>query len=235
MTVPTTTMIDTTHANVDKIPTSVAYIGGYVSGTPDIQWNAADWVRFSGRKVRNYQGLGPVPPLNMFDELDVENRALTPVSAAAIVKARVEAGFQWTTIYGGDAAIAATASEIQKLGHSIWNGHVNCRLANWNLNEAEATKLVGTYVHGMSCIGVQWASPSSNPHTILPGSTLTLSQANADLSVVDAGWIPSGGFTNPNPPPPIVVSTQGIVVYGRPDGTLLNKNVSSTDGGVTWR
>lgn len=231
----TTTMVDTVHGSVEHIPTSVAYVGGYASGTPDIKWTTEDWARFPKSKhIRIFQGYGDLPDLHAFDEIDIESGAVTPAEAASIVRTRVLAGIPWTNLYGSDASIGAAATAIQAYGQSIWTGHVTCRLADWNLNESEAAAKVGTRIHGMSCMGVQWASPSSNPNTILPGTSLTLKQANCDLSVVDATWIPSGGWGTPAPviAPPVKVTESGILVI-LPGGT--SRKVTSTDNGVTWR
>lgn len=227
-------MVDTIHADVNVVPTVVADIGGYVSGTSDIDWTQGDWARFPHSKhVRIYQGFGSTPPIDGWDVLDVESGAITPQQAADLVQQRVEAGIQWSTIYGGDTAIAETAALIRAKGHAIWNGHVDAWLANWNLNQASAVQLLGTMIHGMTCIGVQWASPGSNPNTNLPGTQLTLSQANCDLSVVIASWEPSGGWDLPvNPPqPPPVTNETGVLVVLPGGGTTV---VRSADGGHTW-
>lgn len=234
MTPTTVTMVDMTHDAVQHVPDIYPYIGGYCSGLDSVPWDAADWSKYrSARVIRIYQGAGAFPGVAGFDEIDVESGAVTPQQAADLVQQRVNAGITWTGIYGSDAALAETSTLIQAKGHVIWNGHVYCRLADWNLNEVQATALVGTYVHGMTCVGVQWASPESNPHTVLPGTSLTLAQANADLSVVDANWIPSGGFSPPAPPPPPPPSTVlDAVLVMLPGGAV--KHVSSTDTGKTW-
>lgn len=234
MTVPTTFMVDTTGNNADTLPLHLPAYGGYVSGLDGVEWTQAQFNRFTGSKVfRYYQGIGPVPPLNTFDVLDVENRAVTPQQAADIVRERVAGGIEWTTIYGSDDYLAQTSADVRAMGDAVWVGHVNCILANWNLSEEQATAIVGTYVHGMTCVGVQWASPETNPHTVIPGTTLTLSQANADLNVIDAGWIPSAGFTPPPPPPPPPTSElSGLLI--RWNDAFMTGGVISTDGGSTW-
>ena len=45
----------------------------------------------------------------------------------------------------------------------------------------------------MTCRAVHWASPTSNPGTIVPGGTLTLAQAQVDLSVAEDAWHPAPG------------------------------------------
>jgi hypothetical protein len=248
-------MPDFTHSAVTNVPPNGPYshVGGYTSGTPDILWTPSDWSRYSKQiHIRYEQGYGGFTP-NMadYDVLDIEKGAWTPEAAATEVKRRVEAGYQWTTLYGGDADLAATSALIVAMGPHIWDGHVDCILANWNLDEAQAAAIVGTEVHGMTCRGVQWASPESNPNTNLPGTAMTLAEANVDLTVVQAGWNPP---TVPRPvpvpvpvptptptptptpapvDPPLQFNSAGVVVWQ--GGTVLHtREVVSEDGGKTW-
>lgn len=230
----TTMMVDTIHADVSKVPANIPEIAGYISGTSDIDWTSADWARFArARKVRVYQGYGPRPAPHAYDAVDIETGALSPEEAAQCVKERVDAGIPWTTFYATDTSAALANAAVQRLGEHYWNGHVNIWLADWNLSQETAIPYIGRAVHGATCIGVQWASPSSNPHTILPGTNLTLAQANVDLSIVDSTWIPSGGWGAPPPPPrpPAPSVMRGIVVQ-LPSGAT--SAVQSTDRGRTW-
>ena len=224
MSIATTFMVDTVRTNAHLIPADVPYIGGYVSGLGSVPWTNAEWNRFSGRKIRNYQGAGLYPGVSGYDELDVEFQALTPDSATAEVKKRVDAGIQWTTLYGSRDYILATTDKIKALGNNYWNGHVNVRLADWSLNLAQATALIGTGIGGATIVGVQWASDSSNPNTVIPGTSLSLSAVGADLSVVNANWIPSGGF-EPPVPAPVPVPSPGPTVP-----TIRQVTVDYTDG-----
>ena len=211
-------MPDTIHDNVNNLNPNgpFTHIAGYTSGTPDIVWTVNDWNRFPRQHhIRIEQGYGGFTP-NMFDYdvLDLERGAWTPQAAADEVERRVLAGFTWTTLYASDADLATTAELIKAKGEHIWIGHVDCGLANWNLNQVEASALVGTFVHGMTCRYVQYASPTSNPDTILPGTSMTLSQANVDLSEVDPSWNPSNIPTTPpvQPKPPVPVPPAPPVV-----------------------
>jgi hypothetical protein len=261
MSVPVAVMVDTIHANAGEIPTDanvVKYVEGYVSGSPDIRWQTVDWQRFNGhgqRMVRNYQGNGALLDVKSFDVLDVEEYpnqgsgqwTVTPTYAAELIQERVKQGVVWTTIYANDYAIALVVDAVKKLGgNGLFDGHLNCILADWNLNEQEAAAKLGTFIHGVSCVGVQWASPTSNPNTLLPGTNRTLSETNCDLNVVDANWIPSGGFSPiPSPAPvpaptpvpkpvPAPVPTQTGLLVVDVNGTLIPKTVHSSDGGKTW-
>lgn len=234
MTVPTQLMVDTIGASADHLPLHLPMYAGYVSGTNGVEWTAAQFARFAGSKVlKYYQGVGPVPPIHTFDAIDVESGAVTPATAANIVRERVQGGIPWTTIYGTDSALAQVAADVQAEGHQIWNGHVNCVLANWDLDHDQAALKVGTLIHGMSCVGVQWASPSSNPDTLIPGTNITLSTANADLNVVDANWVPSSGFT-PGPAPVPAPNPQLAALLVSWHNGFITGNVVSLDGGHTW-
>lgn len=235
MTIVTSTGVDMTHGAVKNVPDLFPYVFGYCSGLDFVPWTQDDWAKYATRRVcHTYQGAGDFPGIDHFDEIDVETGAVTPSQAADLVRQRVLAGHQWTTIYGSDGVLQEVSSLIQNMGPDIWNGHVNCRLADWNLNAIDAAKVVGTFVHGMSCVAVQWASPKSNPHTQLPGTNLTLSQANVDLNVVDSQWVPSGGFTPINPPqPPTPTQQVNAIAVILPGGVV--KHITSTDNGNTWQ
>jgi hypothetical protein len=198
----TEVMIDAIRVNVGNIPRSTPKVAGYVTGTADIRWTATQWGLFPhAGHVRIDQS----PALAEFsagqaDVADVESLAGTISSFVEAVRVRIAAGARerWSTIYGTDATLAAAAAELRAGGpHGWYYGHVDCWLANWNLNEAEAAALIGRQIHGLTCRAVQWASPTSNPGTIVPGGTLALAQAQVDLSVAADTWHPA-----PSPPPP---------------------------------
>lgn len=218
------TMIDGTHADVGNIPESSPTVGGYMTGTPDIQWTPADWSRFPhSAHVRINQGYQAIH-VSMWDVADVERGALTPADIPPLVHDRIGLGITWTTIYGSDSTLAAVHDELKNApGTPGWFfGHVDCWLVNVALNEAEAGRIVGTEVHGLTCRAVQWADPQSNPDTIVPGSTLTLAQANLDLDVADATW-----HHNIVPPPPV----QRILGVTEQLGAIP---LFSRDGGRTY-
>ena len=183
-------MIDTTHTNVDNVPVGIAKVGGYVTGSPNIDWIFSDWGRFplSG-KVRINQGFNVISERDC-DEYDAEKGAFSAYQVAHHVRNRVAMGIKWTSVYGTDNTLYQVRQELETLNPDpTWfYGHVTCSLANWNLSETEAVKIIGTEIHGITCKSVQWASPTSNPNMLVPCSNLTLAEANVDLRVADRSW-----------------------------------------------
>lgn len=235
MPVHTAVMLDDIGSSSRNIPIGTPYVAGYVTGIGDVPWTNDEFARFSGsRIVRINQGAGNSVAPSAYDVLDVEKYAVTPGAAAQDHKVRIDALIPWTTIYGTDSTIQQVVADIKALGDHYWIGHVNVWLADWNLDLGQATALLGTEIHGATCIGVQWASPSSNPTTLVPGGTGTLQQENIDISVVDGTWIPSGGFSGnvPTPPPPTVYT--GILVTHDASGDYVARQVTSTDD-INWR
>lgn len=213
--IATAPMIDATHANLARLPASVTAVlgkvAGYDSGTGDIEWTTPDWARFPrAGHVLLEQGYTWTPAQVLAASgFDVEGKAVTPLMAAAGVRTRIAAGIQWTDIYGSDGALAATEAALKAFGPGGWYyGHVDCWLADWNLSEAQAAALLGTLIHGMTCRAVQWASPTSNAATVIPGTSMTLAQAQVDLSVTEAAW----HAWAPPVPPPLAWQAQALAV-----------------------
>lgn len=196
-------MLDATHGAVPNIPLTTTKIAGYVTGSGGIAWIASDWQRFphAGLVRIDQDAAASVPSA---DVLDVENGAATPSETPGWVRAHGPGA----TIYGTDGTLAACATAAGL--------HADCWLADWNLNQAAATALIGTTRHGMVIRAVQWASPTSNPRTLVPGSTLNLAAANVDLSVADITWHPAPVVTPPAAPH--LVSAQMVAHYS--DGSV---------------
>ena len=182
-----TLMIDAIHANVGNIPAHTLKVGGYVTGTPDIKWTAQDWNRFpAAGTVRIDQS----PQLaayatNAGSVADIEALAGTVGAFVTASESRLRLRrLLWcyvteSTLQQVSAALREAGIPLDKCG--AW-------LADWNMSEAEADAAVGTSMAGIRIAAVQWASPSSNPGTVVPGSHLTLSEAQVDLSATVPGW-----------------------------------------------
>lgn len=169
------------HAGLLSLKTPV--IWPYVTGTDPVPWSEEEIRLFekAGAKVyRVNQGDASKPFLG--DEFDVEAGAITPEQVIEIIRIRRER--KWSTrVYGTYDTYREVTAELVTLGfrRSVW-----WRIADWNLSAHLADlELWGDVYAG------QWASPTSNPQTLLPLTSLTLEQAGADLNVVlreSTGW-----------------------------------------------
>lgn len=178
----TVDMIDITHSSLDRLPhrlaRSIGKIAGYTTGSPDIQWNSRDWnVLPHIGKVRidqsdsNFPGNGDVK--------DCESGAATIDTAVEWAVRRKEMG-KPATIYIQQSGLEECESKCKAAGVSPYYW-----LADWNLDRESAASQLGGRI-----VAIQWASPSSNPHTLVPGTRLTLAEVNCDLSVALENWLP---------------------------------------------
>jgi hypothetical protein len=230
MDIPKVVQLDTVRTTAQHIPAGTPNVGGYVSGTGVVPWTETEWAMFPhAKKFRIYQATGVAVDPHGYDIIDIEDKAATPQNAAQETKNRVEAGVEWTTWYATRANALATVNALKSLGEQYFIGHVNLQLADWNLNEEQAAALIGTFVEGITVVSVQWASPESNPNTIVPGGSLTLGQSNVDISVSDGNWIPSGPFSGVTSAPIPVTEYHGELVTDDGHGGVTAKPVSSTD------
>ena len=185
MAVATALMIDTIHADVSNIPVSTPKVAGYVTGTPDIRWTTADWDRFphSGKVRINQDGSTDISEASVGDVADYEPGAFTEAQVLEWVKLRKHSHLA-CAVYVAESNQASLTSALRLAGHtgvSLW-------VANWSLSEAEAVRLLTTSGE-YPVVAVQWASPTSNPRTLVPGSARTLAEANVDLSITVASWL----------------------------------------------
>ena len=217
-------MVDAIHASCRNIPTSTKKVGGYVTGSPDIQWTAADWAHFSNSGLVHINQIPGNPLLG--NVLDMEAGAWTLATAIPALLARKAAGRQ-LALYFSSGNLTAVYNALDAV--ALHRDVVSLWVANWSLSRAQAVSLVGTGRYPIRA--VQWASPSSNPGTLLPGTSQTLKSANCDLSVADASWFPVPVPTPPPPPPPPPPPTSeaGLIVTK----DLVTHPASSVDG-KTW-
>jgi hypothetical protein len=164
------------------IPPSVPALWPYVTGSSDVRWPEDAIIGFPGSRVyRVNQGFDPVGPFHG-DEFDLERGAWAPPQLVAVAQER--ARYRWSTriycTYANYGLMKAQLAQVG-LGRSVFY-----RIADWNLSE----HLAGLAAYGDVYAG-QWASPTSNPNTVIPGTNHTLATANVDLNVVlleNTGW-----------------------------------------------
>lgn len=210
-------MLDTIGGSVSGIPANCGKVAGYVTGTDgtggttDIKWNSADWARFpTAGKVRIDQS----PTLSAWesaDVFDVETGAATIATAVARAKQREAKGW-YTFIYISQGNYSTLTEAVKNAGLK----KVQYWVANWNLDESEAAAQLGGDI-----VAIQWASPSSNPDTVTPGSSVDLKTSNVDISVTIPAWYQ---FVSPSKP----------VVNGLVVGSDLNTYPVQSSDRETW-
>jgi hypothetical protein len=185
MAVATRVMIDTIHDDVGNIPVNTPKVAGYITGTPDIRWTNADWDRFphSGKVRINQDGSTDVSEAGVADVADYEPGAFSEAQVLEWVKLRKHSHLA-CAVYVAASNQASLTNALREAGHT----GVDLWVANWDLSEAEAVNLLTTSGN-YPVVAVQWASPVSNPNTLVPGSAKTLSEANVDLSITVASWL----------------------------------------------
>jgi hypothetical protein len=197
--------VDTVHTYVPNIPAgdaSIQQVNGYVTqegDTAGIEWSQADWDRFPDYIKHTIAQLNSGNPLTA-DILDVETGAASDAEAVRWALGKLAA--QEIAVIYVDAANADDLTQsLAEEGVSVWNTYL--WLADWSLSLAEAEAKLGTYINGYEIVMVQWASPSSNPRTYLPGTNYQLQDAGCDLSVAVAfpAWDATAAGTSPSPVP----------------------------------
>lgn len=229
----TVTMIDTIGSDAHNVPGTAEKVAYYVTGSGSVPWPPDQVERFAGKgKVR----IDQTPALLSYkagtaDVADVERGAGTTANFVIATRERIARGQEgylycdMADLPGNVAALLADGVNLGKVG--FW-------VADWDLSQAEASAMCGEYTieipgHGNVTVNidaVQWASPSSNPRTLLPGTKATLSEVNADLSETVPGWF----AYKPPTPPPVVTTVVGVVVTKE----MTAHQVISTDSGKSW-
>lgn len=170
-----------------------AVLGGYVTGTPDIDWPAGFWTELAG-----HTGLfrfDQSPGLNLFtggaaDCADVE-------AGAATIEAAISSAVHREKDHGWYSWIYFSRSQLEharQLAADAGLKKVRYVVADWSMNLAAASAFLAA---NPDTSAVQWASPSSNPGSTVPGTSRTLADLDVDLSVTVDGW-----FAPPKPPAP---------------------------------
>lgn len=186
--------IDCTEGVIDRgsFPSAPPVIFAYKTGTvsnPDIAWTEADIAQFPWSHVyRIHQGFGIQNAFRTsdgmyWDEADMEAGAWSPGSLLPKIAQRNTIGWS-TRVYASDEPWLALVRLAGDQGVSLRS--VFWREANWSLSREEAQARIGGNKYA-----VQWASPTSNPDTLVPGMAITLGLANVDLdevALVSTAW-----------------------------------------------
>jgi hypothetical protein len=219
-------MIDSEGVNLDGLLSALGSnfpqtIASYVTGDDGVPATAAQFAKIAADcGVFRYD---QSPSLSDFaagkaDGADIENGAGTIVAAVDAAQQREARNwYSWFYVSNGNLASAREAVTGAKLAR------VQFIVADWNFSQAEAQAFLADSAND-DVSAVQWASPSSNPNTVCPGTSRTLAQLNVDLNVTRAGWFVKASNTTPPAP-----AQSGLVVMEN----LSTVKVTSTDG-KTW-
>lgn len=151
---------DATHANIAHIPKG-AQAAGYVTGSADIAWTAADWAAHPGaiRIDQDAQASDPAA-----DVLDVEAGAATPADCPGWVKRAIKdfdgvtrPGQRWPCIYASQSQLTNVANAL--IGGGVDKG-VYLWVANWSLDQAQGIALITNAGGPFPVAGVQFNSGS---------------------------------------------------------------------------
>jgi hypothetical protein len=179
------TMADFTHAAVANVPADVDVnkVAGYVTGSSGVEWTAADRAKYASKVVIT---IDQTPDGSDFasgkaEVYDVEAEAGTIANAVTGVQERQRIGKSYSTIYIQQGSLAELKAALTDA--KVTMTRVGFGLAWWALSQAQAIAQLGNEI-----VFIQWASPTTNPNTALPGTNLTLGEANVDLSVTQTSW-----------------------------------------------
>lgn len=179
--------VDVTGVNAPNIPAVAALgiIALYATGTDGIEATAAEIARFKNAGV-GVVLIDQTPSLSVFaaglaDIADVEQGAGTVETAVAAVLDRQAHGWQ-STIYLSydslDSMIAAFTGEVDR-------DRVQFGVANYEWSQEQSENLLAANASWAYC---QYGDPESNPNTLVPGTSVTLSKAQCDIDVAKGSW-----------------------------------------------
>lgn len=184
--------IDATAVNAHAIPLNALAVAGYDTGGPLIAWPTPRWESFP---LASKLHIDQSPDLTEFkpgrshaarvsDLADIEPFAATIESFIEAAKAREAAGLQ-SPAYISFAELPQLTFAVRAAGLLA---SVRYAVADWSWSAAEAQDQLEQHP---SWVLAQFASPTSNPGTLLPGTGVALREAQCDLSVKRADWFPA--------------------------------------------
>lgn len=200
-----TEFIDITGVNAGRAPLVKGGLRAYyATGSAGIEETAA---QVAAAKAA---GMGVVlidqtPSLSVFaaglaQAADIENYAGTIAAAVAAVKTREAHGLA-SDLYVSYDGLGALKAALLSAGANM--GPVMFWVADYSWSLAEAEQLL---TQNADWAAIQYGDPLSNPDTLVPGTSVRLVQAQADIDVAKAAWaahfLPGAPPPPPPPPPP---------------------------------
>jgi hypothetical protein len=192
--------VDVTGVNSDNVPAvaSLGVIALYATGTDGIEATAAEIARFKDAGVGIIL-IDQSPSLSVFaaglaDVADVEPGAGTTETAVSAILSRQANGLQ-STIY---LSYSNLDSMISALPSDVDQALVLYGVADWNWSQAQSEELLAANPSWAYC---QYGTPATNPDTLVPGTNVTLSEAQCDIDIAQSSWADQFMVTQRTPYP----------------------------------
>lgn len=197
---PVVDMLDTIGAGAGNIPAGTKRVAIYLTGGGGIAWTNADVAKLNHddpelQSVLRIDQSNSLLHLPVYLIKDVEAGASTNTTAIDEVQSRRLAGLR-SGIYTSRANYPAMRQMVESVPGLL--DFVDFWVADWNLSREEAINFMFSDDHIKA---VQWASPTSNPQTLVPNSSRNLLESNIDLSVTRADWPAPLPAPRPKPKP----------------------------------
>lgn len=217
------TMIDSTG---ESLPGLLAALGSnspdtfatYVTGSGIVPATSSDLSELAARAgLFTYD---QTPELETFgvggaDGADIEAQAGTFVNVVTQTVKREARGWYSWWYFSSDSL-----DQARQLATSNGFKRVQYIVANWALSQSEAVAFMEA---NSDVSAVQWASPSSNPNTICPGTNRTLGELGVDLNVTRPGWFVKSTVTTAPAP-----NFKGVVVLSDLSTVAVTSNDKKT-------
>jgi len=175
---------DATHANIASLP--AGQVAGYVTGTPDIVWTAADWADHPGA-VRIDQSPADTVPDYAADVQDFEHGAVTLAELVPRVKVMLAAfhagarpGQRYPAVYASKDSIPQVTGTLAAAGLT----GIGLAVADYSVTQAEAEAAVADASGPFPVIWYQYADAGTY-----------------DEGVFSVPWLNSVSMAKPPPPP----------------------------------
>lgn len=197
-------MVDAMGVDSGNIPAGVKRVAIYLTGSGGIAWTSADVERLK----RNDSAVQTIIRIDQSNSVlnipnylvkDIEPGASSIGVAVEEAKKRAAVGLHGA-LYSDRHDFPVVRAAVEAAGIQPFIGYW---IADPSLDREQAIQLL---LSDDSIKAVQWAWPTTNPHTLIPGSKRTLAEANVDLSVTRADWpapLPKAAKKKlPKPKPP---------------------------------
>jgi len=186
MSVPTTVGMDTVRTAVMNIPANAQCVLGYDTGSGIVPWTQTEWNRFTNAIKLHITQINGVNNVDS-DIIDIEPDAATIDQAIEWCKERIAAK-KIPTCYVDGSEVTPLVNALIAAG--INNG-VYLGVAHPGMSIADAQTILDQSGGPFPIVYVQYAWPklTLGGNLLVPGTNMTLNQANVDLNLIRNDWL----------------------------------------------